>query len=320
MLYVATFERTPQVIILDEPDSFLHPGAARKLMQILRKNEGRHQYIISTHSTEIIRGSSPDSIAHIVWDRPRARVKMLDPTETEQMWGAFSDLGIQLSDIYGAEAVIWVEGATERAVLPEIWAKARPEHTALLEFLPVAATGDFNSARRKHRELVARIYRELSTAKSLMPPAVGFLFDRDDKTPGEIDDMVREHGGNVAYLPRRTLENYLLDCDAIAGVLKGTTEGKAAATADDVLLWINEHGSKAGYFDPLARVEVLCPGWTENVNAPKLLSDIFDHFAKIQYRKTLHSVQLARILLERDLGRFDEIVAAIEAMLADHHG
>jgi hypothetical protein len=57
-------------------------------------------------------------------------------------------------------------------------------------------------------------------------------------------------------------------------------------------------------------------GWVENVNAPKLLSDIFDHFAKAQYRKTLHSVQLARLLLEKDARRFDEIVNAIENLLS----
>src|SRR5262249_37757998 len=40
-------------VVVDEPNSFLHPGASRKLIRILQEYD-RHQYIISTHSPEVI--------------------------------------------------------------------------------------------------------------------------------------------------------------------------------------------------------------------------------------------------------------------------
>src|SRR5262249_13320326 len=53
LLYVAKMSYTPSVIAIDEPDSFLHPDASRALMKVLRQFD-QHQYIVSTHSPEII--------------------------------------------------------------------------------------------------------------------------------------------------------------------------------------------------------------------------------------------------------------------------
>jgi predicted ATP-dependent endonuclease of OLD family len=42
-----------QAIAIDEPNSFLHPDAARTLIRILKQHP-QHQYIITTHSPEVI--------------------------------------------------------------------------------------------------------------------------------------------------------------------------------------------------------------------------------------------------------------------------
>lgn len=312
MLYVAMFEKRPQVIILDEPDSFLHPGAARKLMQILRKNESRHQYIISTHSTEITRGASPDTLAHIIWDRPRARISMLDPNQMDQMHEAFADLGIQLSDVYGADAIVWVEGPTEKSVLPLIWSKQKSQKN--VEFLSVVSTGDFEASRKKARDLVVRIYTELTTAKSLVPPTVGFVFDREAKSPTEIADMEREFAGRVGYLSRRTLENYLLDCDAIAAVV--SVEGKSPIAPSIVQDWIEAHASEHQFFDPIpSEATVWSTSWLEKVHAPRLLAALFQNFATTEYRKTTHSLAIARILVESRPQSFDGVLEVVNGVL-----
>jgi predicted ATPase len=49
MLYVVVTSSLPKIIIIDEPQSFLHPGAFRKLLEILR-GYPQHQYIITTHA------------------------------------------------------------------------------------------------------------------------------------------------------------------------------------------------------------------------------------------------------------------------------
>ncbi|MBK7873769.1 MAG: ATP-binding protein [Saprospiraceae bacterium] len=61
MLYVIIQSDEPKVIIIDEPNSFLHPSASRKLMEIIKQYD-HHQYIISTHSPELITSAEADNI------------------------------------------------------------------------------------------------------------------------------------------------------------------------------------------------------------------------------------------------------------------
>lgn len=61
ILYVVMTSERPQTIIIDEPQSFIHPGAARKLIEFL-KDYSQHQYIIVTHSATIISAANPKTI------------------------------------------------------------------------------------------------------------------------------------------------------------------------------------------------------------------------------------------------------------------
>jgi hypothetical protein len=53
-ILTAVLTRTDAVIVIDEINSFLHPAAAKALIRILKAEHGDHQYIISTHSAEVI--------------------------------------------------------------------------------------------------------------------------------------------------------------------------------------------------------------------------------------------------------------------------
>jgi len=66
LLYVVVTADFPRIIAIDEPNSFLHPGAAKKLLTILKQFE--HQYIISTHSAELIRVADPEFLHLVEWD------------------------------------------------------------------------------------------------------------------------------------------------------------------------------------------------------------------------------------------------------------
>jgi predicted ATP-dependent endonuclease of OLD family len=67
ILYVVLTAHNPRVVIIDEPQSFLHTGAAKKLIEVLREigksgSFPQHQYIISTHSPTIIASAEPTTI------------------------------------------------------------------------------------------------------------------------------------------------------------------------------------------------------------------------------------------------------------------
>jgi predicted ATPase len=61
MLYVVLTAEVPRTIIIDEPQSFLHPGAIRKLLDIL-KGYPQHQFIVSTHSSVVATASNPKTL------------------------------------------------------------------------------------------------------------------------------------------------------------------------------------------------------------------------------------------------------------------
>ena len=56
------------IVIIDEPDVYLHPDLQRKLLKILKERTA--QYILATHSVEIINESDPGDVISI---NPRFR-------------------------------------------------------------------------------------------------------------------------------------------------------------------------------------------------------------------------------------------------------
>jgi energy-coupling factor transporter ATP-binding protein EcfA2 len=56
MLYVLVTSDSPRVILIDEPQSFLHPSAIRKLLETFAAHP-MHQYIITTHSPTALASS-----------------------------------------------------------------------------------------------------------------------------------------------------------------------------------------------------------------------------------------------------------------------
>src|SRR5438045_4702598 len=60
ILYVI-LEGNSNVIVVDEPNSFLHPAASRQLVRVMREYP-QHQYIITTHSPEVLAAARPDQL------------------------------------------------------------------------------------------------------------------------------------------------------------------------------------------------------------------------------------------------------------------
>jgi predicted ATPase len=84
ILYVVMTADYPRVIIVDEPQSFLHPGAVRKLVEVLSRYP-QHQYILASHSPTVIMASDPATLTVMRIDGFETSFQNIDPTDSKEL-------------------------------------------------------------------------------------------------------------------------------------------------------------------------------------------------------------------------------------------
>lgn len=226
ILYLVVCAKEPSILIIDEPQSFLHPGAARKLIEVLSTYPQQHQYIIATHSPALIAAAEPATVTLITKEKGEpSKLTSLGGKTLEQLSWCLSELGARLSDVFGYDRVLWVEGETERECFPLILRSLTKHKLYGTAIVPVHNPSDLVGERSDPRRVLG-IYKRLCEGKGILPPAVGFVFDSEGRTKEQNEELqtafvaaaIEKH--LVHFLPRRMYENYLLDSRAaVAAVL-----------------------------------------------------------------------------------------------------
>lgn len=317
ILYVVLTAERPKTIIIDEPQSFLHPGAVRKLIEILKHYErARHQYVITTHSPTVITATEPQTLLAVRKEGAESVIEQVDASETRDQELLLREVGARLSDVFGADDILWVEGPTEEACFPLILSKVAKRRLLGTKILGVVQTGDFES---KHSDTILEIYRRLSEGRGLLPPAIGFIFDREDRDEAARKNLERR-SDKVVFTGRRMYENYLLNPRAIAAVaseIEGFREG-ADIEPKEVSRWLEKHGWDDKYFDKTvekdSRTEEV---WSSEVHGAKLLGDMFQDLSetRVAYRKVEHGTALTRWLCDNSPEDLQDLARLIEDRL-----
>ena len=308
MLYVVIASEDPQIILIDEPNSFLHPGAARALINLLRQFP-QHQYVIATHAPEVIAEAGNCPVLQVQWSDGESHGEVHPVRDTDVSRQLLVDLGARLSDVFGFDEVLWVEGPSDQACLKLIL-ETQFEPKRGLAILPVRDTGNFD--RRKARDIVS-IYRQASMVSALVPPTIGFLLDREHRSDRDIEQVQTDTRGAVSFLDRIMLESYLIYPPAIIKVLRTELPNQdLRATDADVEAWIRANGKVQRY--EAADCEPLSQAWREKVNGAKLLQDLFWEFSEQrgEFRKTTHCEALTREILRQDRDFLEPLTRILE--------
>jgi predicted ATPase len=321
ILYVVLNAEHPQTILIDEPQSFLHPGAARKLVEVLRENS-RHQYILTTHSPTVITAANPATITLIKCREGVSDFQAIDPKANDELRHYMVDIGARLSDAFGADDILWVEGPTEELCLPLILEKVAKIPLLGTAIIAVKHTGDLEG---KHAKTVAEIYKQLSKGRGLLPPAVGFIFDREERSNESLERMRRECG-SVAFLQRRLYENYLLNPRALAALVNGI-EGFSTTTitAQSIENWVQREvdgwlegspESKRRKYGPPPADGTL---WRQAIHGANLLKYLFSDMSetRVSYDKVQYSVRLTQWLVENCPEDLQEVAFLLKNVLAE---
>lgn len=315
ILYVVITSEYPRTIIVDEPNSFLHPTAVRRLVEILKEYE-QHQYIVSTHSPEIISIASPTNIVMVSWLDSQSHISQIDLNNIKDIQIALNEIGSKISDLLGPERVLWVEGPTEEQCFDAIIKSLRVGSPTDIAVRAVRATGDFDN-KKLPDTMIWHIYEKLSSASSVLPAQVAFEFDRETRTSTQIDDLERRSNGKISFLPRRTFENYLIHPKAIASLLSTLpTFLNSSVTGDEVKKWILENDSKYVVCEDIG-CKPLEHEWFINVNGAELIQDIFQTLSdnKEEYKKTTHGKWITEWLLANEPESLDELSKFIMVLI-----
>jgi energy-coupling factor transporter ATP-binding protein EcfA2 len=209
--------RAADVLVLDEPDVYLHPDLQRRLVTVLE--EARPQTIIATHAPEILTEASRDTVIWVDRTRRRAR-RVRDEKLLEQVnlhLGSGFNLGIARA--LRSRLALFVEGKDMRVLrnlarttgAVDTW-KERGVTTIPLEgFTNWANVVPFSWM-----------------AKELLGGAVriAVLLDRDYRGENLVHDVtssLTDIGVHCHVWRRKELESYLIVAPAIAR-LSGLTD------------------------------------------------------------------------------------------------
>lgn len=289
MLYLIVTSQIQQVILIDEPQSFLHPGAIRSLMEILYSYK-KHQYIITTHSPHLL--SFPTaSIIHITLKDNQSSATVINSVEADKARFILQDIGFKLSDIFGADNILWVEGPTEEHCFKTIIRTLIPIALYTTEIIAVRSTGKLQG---KNAESAYDIYSKLSQGIGIIPTAVGFILDSEDRSDADMKVLTTKSKNRLHFLPRKMYENYLIHPKAISSLLNELTQSKKY-TESMILKWLEKNRTRNTFIK-----EKQLEQWDKFVDGAALLKTMFNELTKtkVTYDKVPHGRRLTEIILQ----------------------
>ena len=240
LLMVATVLLTTSdesTLFLEEPESHLHAGAQRFLIE--RLYQGDRQVFITTHSPTFVNSPRRRSLYQVKLANSQTTITRVG--NAELLGQTLEDIGSRNSDVLLSDAVLFVEGPSDQRafeVFSESLGMSLDEHN--ITVLPMGG-GDYGSRTANVRSEVL----EGISRKAAVPHF--FIIDRDERSEKEITKLRKSLGDKIHVLSRRELENYLLIPRALIEALKSKHKDDApilervsSTTAEQVETHISE--------------------------------------------------------------------------------
>lgn len=229
LLTHVTRARGDTVLIIDEPEIYLHPDIQRQLLAILR--DSLPDIVLATHSAEIMGEADPSEI--VVIEKTKQSGDRLKDFEGVQ--AALNFLGsvqnITLTQLARNRRVLFVEGMDDFRIIRRFANKLGFAALASgLDITPVESGGFGNW--EKIKALAWGIEKALGT-----PLRLGAIFDRDYFCAEEINGILTElkKSLEIAHIHgRKEIENYLLIPNVLERALTQGLEDRSQRTGQQL--------------------------------------------------------------------------------------
>ena len=216
------------VVVIDEPEIYLHPDLQRHLLTTLR--DLGPDVLLATHSSEIVAMADPPDV--VIVDKQDTRARRVGTAQGVQ--AAFHALGssqnVVLSRLARTRRVLFVEGGDYK-YLGRFARRLGLNDLAAEAGLTVFAVGHFPEL-----DEVLAIRRGMEEALGLKVLAA-CIFDRDYRSKQEVEKILRSLAPmTMAVLTeRKEIENYLLVPDVLDRALGAAARDQSRRTGSPVV-------------------------------------------------------------------------------------
>ena len=175
-------KKNDYILIIEEPEVYLHPSLQRKMIKTLINLSKDNQVIFSTHSSITVSSLKKSQISLVTKKDGRASVGEIHVDKV------IDELGIRPDDIMLKQGVILVEGPDDKAIIEEILNKIDEE---CLNKIDVVESGSCENLR-----FYANAQRILNTVYT---PKLLIIRDADSKSPEKQAEVLSEEINKLAH-------------------------------------------------------------------------------------------------------------------------
>lgn len=228
LTYISRYQDA-DLLVVDEPEVYLHPEVQRQLLGILR--DANPDILLATHSVEILGEADPSEI--LLVDKTKQSARRLRDIEGVQQ--AIEKIGsvqnLTLTELARNRRLLFVEGANDYKLIRRFAKVLEYDKLSAGRGLTVTPSGGFGSWT-KIKGLSWGLGETLTSGVR-----IAAIFDRDFRSDEEVASLqneMRKEGIVAHFHHRKEIENYLLDRPSLARALERQMRRKQVDIPSDL--------------------------------------------------------------------------------------
>lgn len=231
--YVAEPDRIPSIIVVEDPEIFLHPQLQKMCCEILYRLSLKNQVIFQTHSPDLLFNFTARQIRQVVLDDDMYSVIR----EKTDLGRILDDLGYGASDLMNVSFVFIVEGKQDKSRLPLLlenyYSEIRDQEGRLSRISIITTNSCTNIKTYANLKYMNQVYIRdqflmIRDGDGKDPEELAGQLCRyyDARNVEDVDRLPRVTRRNVLILKYYSFENYFFNPEIMAQL--GIVESEAA--------------------------------------------------------------------------------------------